>query len=109
TPKTFNIPGPKAAPIQAAGFGEGGIGAAAAALATAAAMNDAHAASGGAPTEVVPVAVVVKAADQVGDPKEAHRKYAAALVESLPPLVRDSVHEPYGARAVLFGLLADKN
>jgi uncharacterized tellurite resistance protein B-like protein len=67
------------------------------------------AAAAAASEKVVPVAVVAKAADQVGEPKERHREYAAALIQSLPPLVRDSVHEPYGARAVLFGLLADKN
>ena len=56
----------------------------------------------------MPVAVVKQAADQVGDPTERHRQYAAALVESLPPLVRQSAREPYGARAVLFGLLTDR-
>ncbi|MBA4107009.1 MAG: hypothetical protein C0485_14780 [Pirellula sp.] len=98
TPTAFNSPGPAAVGLVGAGAGmmspEAMIGLAAAAVQS---------------EEMVPVAIVAKAADQVGDPKEAHRKYAAALVESLPPLVRDSVHEPYGARAVLFGLLADKN
>ena len=98
TPTAFNSPGPAAVGLVGAGGGmmspEAMIG-----LAAAAAQSE----------EMVPVAIVAKAADQVGDPKEAHRKYAATLVESLPPLVRDSVHEPYGARAVLFGLLADKN
>lgn len=98
TPTAFNSPGPAAVGLVGAGAGmmspEAMIG-----LAAAAAQSE----------EMVPVAIVAKAADQVGDPKERHQKYAAALVESLPPLVRDSVHEPYGARAVLFGLLADKN
>jgi Zn-dependent protease with chaperone function/uncharacterized tellurite resistance protein B-like protein len=110
TPATFNNPGPRAAAVPIPGLAAGGIAGAAAALATAAAVTDANGtAAGGAPAEVVPVAVVAKAADQVGDPQEAHRKYAAALVDSLPPLVRDSVHETYGARAVVFGLLADKD
>ena len=110
TPAAFNDAGPKATAAPLPGFAAGGIAGAAAALATAAAMSDAHAAApGGAPGEVVPLAVVSTAADQVGDPQEGHRKYAAALVSSLPAIVRDSVHEPYGARAVLFGLLADKN
>ncbi|MBL9163409.1 MAG: M48 family metallopeptidase [Planctomycetaceae bacterium] len=98
TPTAFNSPGPAAVGLVGAGAGmmspEAMIG-----LAAAASQSE----------EMVPVAIVAKAADQVGDPKERHQKYAAALVESLPPLVRDSVHEPYGARAVLFGLLADKN
>jgi Zn-dependent protease with chaperone function len=57
---------------------------------------------------VVPIAVVKRAAEQVGDPTERHRQYAAALVESLPTMVTQSAHEPYGARAVLFGLLTDR-
>jgi uncharacterized tellurite resistance protein B-like protein len=59
-------------------------------------------------SEFVPVTVVAHAADQVGDPSEAHRNYAAALVASLPEAVLQSVHEPYGARAVLYGLLLDR-
>jgi Zn-dependent protease with chaperone function/uncharacterized tellurite resistance protein B-like protein len=98
TPATFNAPGPSGAGLMGAGAGMMSPGAVVG-LAAAAAASE----------KVVPVAVVAKAADQVGDPKERHREYAAALIESLPPLVRDSVHEPYGARAVLFGLLADKN
>jgi len=57
---------------------------------------------------IVPVKVVKHAADQVGDPKERHRQYAAALVQSLPAAVKQSAHEPYGARAVMYGLLTDK-
>lgn len=109
TPAAFNNSGSKVTAAPLPGFAGGGIAGTAAALATAAAMSDAHTATGGAPGEVVPLAVVSKAADQVGDPQERHRKYAASLVSSLPPIVRDSVHEPYGARAVLFGLLADRN
>jgi Zn-dependent protease with chaperone function len=56
----------------------------------------------------VPVTVVAHAADQVGDPTDRHRKYVRALVESLPEPVLQSVREPYGARAVLFGLLLDR-
>jgi hypothetical protein len=66
-----------------------------------------HAAS--APNEFVPVTVVSHASNQVGEPQLPHRRYAAALVESLPELVRDSAREPYGARAVLFGLLLDRD
>jgi hypothetical protein len=58
--------------------------------------------------ELVPLKVVRRAADQVGDPTERHRRYAAVLVEGLPARVRDSAHEAYGARAVLFALLADR-
>jgi Zn-dependent protease with chaperone function len=61
-----------------------------------------------ASSEFVPVTVVAHAADQVGDPSEAHRNYAVALVASLPESVLQAVHEPYGARAVLYGLLLDR-
>jgi Zn-dependent protease with chaperone function/uncharacterized tellurite resistance protein B-like protein len=64
--------------------------------------------SGEDSSQFVPVTVVAHAADQVGDPSEAHRSYAAALVASLPEPVLQAVHEPYGARAVLYGLLFDR-
>lgn len=63
---------------------------------------------GAAAANIVPIKVVKQAADQVGDPTERHRLYAAALVGSLPDAVKQSAHEPYGARAVMFGLLTDK-
>src|SRR5690606_28955844 len=34
--------------------------------------------------------------------------YAAALVESLPPAVLEAAHQPYGARAIVYGLLVDR-
>jgi Zn-dependent protease with chaperone function/uncharacterized tellurite resistance protein B-like protein len=57
---------------------------------------------------ITPIAVVAHAADQVGDPTERHRRYAAALIEALPERVKQSAHETYGARAVLFALLTDR-
>jgi hypothetical protein len=57
---------------------------------------------------IVPVTVVKQAAEQVGDPTDRHRQYAAAMVDALPPLVKQSAREPYGARAVLLGLLTDR-
>ncbi|RIK73884.1 MAG: hypothetical protein DCC67_17290 [Planctomycetota bacterium] len=58
---------------------------------------------------VVPAHRVREAVHQVGDPREPHRQYAASLLRSLPRPVLDSVREPYGARAVMFGLLADRS
>jgi Zn-dependent protease with chaperone function len=55
----------------------------------------------------VPVEVVRHSAEQVGSPTEIHRSYAAKLIESIPNAVVDAVREPYGARAVMFGLLLD--
>jgi Zn-dependent protease with chaperone function/uncharacterized tellurite resistance protein B-like protein len=57
----------------------------------------------------VPVEVVRRAADQVGDPTEAHREYAAELVAAMPQEVVDNAHDPYGARAVIFASLMDQN
>jgi Zn-dependent protease with chaperone function len=56
----------------------------------------------------VPVEVVRNSAEQVGAPTEIHRAYAAKLIDSIPHVITDAVREPYGARAVMFGLLLDQ-
>ncbi len=55
----------------------------------------------------VPVAVVRHAAEQVGNPTEVHRRYAAEIVAAMPPAVVDAAHDPYGARAVIYASLLD--
>jgi Zn-dependent protease with chaperone function len=55
----------------------------------------------------VPVEVVRHAADQIANPTEVHRRYAAELVAAMPQKVVDAAHEPYGARAVIFASLLD--
>jgi hypothetical protein len=45
----------------------------------------------------------------VGEPTVAHLAYAAALVRDLPPAVTAAVHEAYGARAVIYALLIDRD
>ena len=57
----------------------------------------------------VPVELVEHAADQVGNPTEIHRQYAHELVRTLPTNIIEAVHDPYGARAVIFALLLDEN
>ncbi|MCI0492974.1 MAG: M48 family metallopeptidase [Planctomycetes bacterium] len=57
----------------------------------------------------VPVRVVEHAADQVGSPRAIHQSYAAELVAAMPPAIVDAVHEPYGARAVIFATLLDRD
>ncbi len=57
----------------------------------------------------VSLEVVEHATDQIGNPTEIHRRYAHELVRTLPPNIVEAVHEPYGARAVIFALLLDKN
>jgi len=58
--------------------------------------------------EEVSVATIEQASDQVGQMTLAHRQYATQLVRSLPEPVVRAAHEPYGARAVIFGLLLDR-
>jgi len=48
------------------------------------------------------------AVHQIGRPTLAHLEYARKLVEGLPPAVVNAIHEPYGARAVIYALLIDK-
>jgi uncharacterized tellurite resistance protein B-like protein len=55
----------------------------------------------------LPVGVVRHAAEQVGNPTEVHRRYAAELVAAMPPAVVDAAHDPYGARAVIYASLLD--
>ncbi|MEM9186547.1 MAG: M48 family metallopeptidase [Planctomycetota bacterium] len=59
--------------------------------------------------QAVPLAVVDHAVDQVGDPTEEHREYARGLIASIDPRVVASVREPYGARAVIYALLLDRD
>jgi len=54
------------------------------------------------------VEVVENAANQVGAPTEDHRLYATRLVQELPEEIVEAVHDPYGARAVIFALLLDR-
>ena len=44
----------------------------------------------------------------VGQPTDAHLRYAAALIEGLPDAIRDAAHEAYGARALVYALLLDE-
>ncbi|MEM9369460.1 MAG: M48 family metallopeptidase, partial [Planctomycetota bacterium] len=52
--------------------------------------------------EQVPVEVVDQAFQQVGQPTTEHQHYAVAVIQQLPQVVLDTVHEPYGARAVVY-------
>ena len=52
---------------------------------------------------------VDNAVDQVGEPDDRHRGYAAALIATIPDDVATAVREPYGARAVIYGMLLDED
>jgi Zn-dependent protease with chaperone function len=59
--------------------------------------------------ESVPVETVLHAADQVADPSTTHRKYVRELVAAMPQSVVQAAHEPYGARAVIYASLLDRD
>ncbi len=48
------------------------------------------------------------AVDQIGQPSTAHLQYAARLIEGLPTAIVAAAHEPYGARALVYALLIDR-
>ena len=51
---------------------------------------------------------VTSAVDHIGEPNTAHLQYAAKLVEELPTAIVDATREPYGARALIYALLIDR-
>ena len=53
-------------------------------------------------------AAMAHAVESVGQPSEAHIRYAAQLLERLPKALVGAAHEPYGARAVVYALLLDR-
>jgi Zn-dependent protease with chaperone function len=55
------------------------------------------------------LADVKHAAEQIASPTETHRKYVHQLVAALPPQVTEAAHEPYGARAIIFSTLLDRD
>ena len=57
----------------------------------------------------VPVQVVRHAAEQVANPTEMHREYVRELLAAMPQAVVDAAHEPYGARALIYASLLDRN
>ena len=69
-------------------------------------------ATGGAPHRVSSAATSAAAAalvNQAGQLDEAHLAYAAHLLRGLPPAVQDAAHESYGARALIYALLLDRD
>lgn len=57
----------------------------------------------------VPVDVVRHAVDQVANPTELHREYVRELLAAMPPAAVEAAHEPYGARALIYASLLDKD
>ncbi len=61
-----------------------------------------------APPYVARAAEPAPAVSQIGQLTEAHVDYAGQLIRSLPAAVTAAAREPYGARAVVYALLIDK-
>ena len=74
----------------------------------AAATGTAGFAAGGSAADDSATRGVSSAIEQVGQPTAEHIAYAAALVAQLPPAIIDAAREPYGARAVIYALLIDR-
>ncbi|PLX49154.1 MAG: heat-shock protein HtpX [Desulfobulbaceae bacterium] len=53
------------------------------------------------------VAMAATAMAHIGNPGKAHLGYARQLISKIPAALRQAVHEPYAARAVVYGLLLD--
>lgn len=62
-----------------------------------------------APGEAISPAEVEHSVEHVGAPLNEHRAYVAELTSNLPPAIAEAVHDPFGARAVLFALLLDRD
>jgi Zn-dependent protease with chaperone function len=57
----------------------------------------------------VPVSVVRHAVEQVANPTEVHREYIRELLAAMPDAVVDAAHDPYGARALIYATLLDRD
>jgi len=90
--RTERTPTTHAAAAGAAGFAAGGSAAD-------------GSATGGVSTASSSIGSAI---EQVGQPTAEHIAYAAALVAHLPQAVVDAAREPYGARAVIYALLIDR-
>ncbi len=55
-----------------------------------------------------PAPSVTSAVDHIGQPSDAHLRYAARLIDGLPTAIVSAAHEPYGARALVYALLIDR-
>jgi Zn-dependent protease with chaperone function len=52
---------------------------------------------------------VQHASEQVASPTEVHRVYVEELLAAIPYPLLEAAHEPYGARAMIFALLLDRD
>ena len=59
------------------------------------------------PKAVAGVIVASQILDSVGQTGHAQLDYAASLINDIPDDIREAVHDPYGARAVIYCLIID--
>lgn len=57
----------------------------------------------------VPVDIVEHASQQVASPRELHQHYIHELIAAMPAALVDAAHEPYGARALIYASLLDRD
>ncbi len=66
-------------------------------------------------TATAGIALAILAADpksvtrNIGGPLREHMEYARQLIDSLPAQVHEAANDPFGARAVIYGLLLDQD
>lgn len=58
--------------------------------------------------EEVPTEIVDDAVNHVGEPTTVHQAYAASLLREIPTEILETAREPYGGRAIMYGLLLDR-
>lgn len=63
--------------------------------------------TGAMKTAAAGVVIASQILDSVGQTSPEQLDYAASLVNDIPANIRDAVHEPYGARAVIYCLIID--
>ena len=54
------------------------------------------------------VADVANAIDEIGNPRQETIDHARSLIAELPTVIKEAAHEPYGARAVVYAMVFDK-
>ncbi|MGK0298632.1 MAG: Zn-dependent protease with chaperone function [Gammaproteobacteria bacterium] len=57
----------------------------------------------------VAIEAAVKNLNQAGQPNEQQLQYAQSLIQQIPPQLINAAHEPYGARAIIYSLILDKD
>jgi len=53
--------------------------------------------------------IAEQAVEQIGHPDETHLRYAQSLIGTLSPALHWAAREPYGARALVYALVLDRN